>query len=206
DPAPGYACFGGAGIGVRGVLAAWAPGAGAVLLPEGVGIDPGRGPLVIQIHYNTLTSDGRADRTRVRLASAASASTSVRILPLADASLSLPPRQPLVSTSHEVGVASSPLVTRPFQVFGVYPHMHTLGRALHAEVRHADGSTECLLDVPRWDFDWQLFYLRERPLTIREDDTLVLRCDYDTTSRDETVRWGEGTADEMCLVGLLVDL
>jgi hypothetical protein len=35
-------------------------------------------------------------------------------------------------------------------------------------------------------------------------DALSLRCGYDTRSRTDTVTWGEGTSDEMCLAYLYV--
>jgi hypothetical protein len=53
--------------------------------------------------------------------------------------------------------------------------------------------------VPRWDFNWQFMYLYENPLPLEPNDLLKMTCEYDTSTRNEAVRWGEGTLDEMCL-------
>ena len=60
--------------------------------------------------------------------------------------------------------------------------------------------------MPNWDFQWQQFYFLEDPIYILSTDQLRLRCGFDTSSRDAPVRWGEGTSDEMCLLGLYVTL
>jgi hypothetical protein len=63
----------------------------------------------------------------------------------------------------------------------------------------AAAGEQCMLNVPAWDFDWQLAYWYERPITFSPSDSVRITCTYDTTSRTEVVTWGEGTQDEMCL-------
>ena len=58
---------------------------------------------------------------------------------------------------------------------------------------------QCLLDIPRWDFGWQLFYTLEQPIGLEVGDKLRLTCAYDTTTRTTTTTWGPSTEDEMCL-------
>ena len=72
------------------------------------------------------------------------------------------------------------------------------------EVERANGETACLVDVPRWDFHWQMLYFHEQGLTVSPGDTVTMRCTYDTRSRDKNTKWGEGTLDEMCVAGLFV--
>ena len=68
----GWPCFSGAGQGVResGVPVVWAPGQGAVHLPEGTGIRvrPNES-WVIQVHYNMIdpATIGQTDQTRIDL-------------------------------------------------------------------------------------------------------------------------------------------
>lgn len=64
----------------------------------------------------------------------------------------------------------------------------------------------CLAEVPRWDFDWQQLYLLEEPRYLFPDEVIEVTCTFDTTDDVTEVTWGEGTGDEMCLVGLLVTL
>lgn len=78
--------------------------------------------------------------------------------------------------------------------------MHTLGRGLRVELVQDEAPAACLLDIPRWDFNWQMFYnYQDGPVEITPNDTVRITCDYDTSSRTATVTWGQGTLDEMCL-------
>ena len=67
--------------------------------------------------------------------------------------------------------------------------------------RERNGETTCVVDVPRWDFDWQQFYFYEQELDVQPGDIFRLRCVYDTRGDTETIGFGEGTGDEMCLAG-----
>lgn len=78
DPAEGYTCFSGTGIGQQGAqlggapwLAAWAPGGTESLAAKGTGyrMEPGT-RIIMQVHYNLLATDGKAagaDRSGIRL-------------------------------------------------------------------------------------------------------------------------------------------
>jgi hypothetical protein len=68
----------------------------------------------------------------------------------------------------------------------------------------ATGSAECVGDVPRWDFNWQLFYFYREPLTLRAGDRMRVTCTFDTRSRTEPTLPGWGTQNEMCLAGLFL--
>lgn len=61
--------------------------------------------------------------------------------------------------------------------------------------------------LPRWDFHGQGLYFYEGDgIAVRPDEPLTIRCTYDTLSRAQTVTWGEGTDDEMCVAGLFITL
>jgi hypothetical protein len=81
--------------------------------------------------------------------------------------------------------------------------MHKLGRKLKLELKRNE-KWECAVDVPVWDFDWQRFYFYETAMASVPGDEVRLSCTYDTSSRTSATTWGEGTDDEMCLVGLYV--
>lgn len=198
DSAPGYTCFGGPGVASRAV-AGWAPGAPVTRFPAetGVRLLAGR-KLIVQVHYNTRLTAG-ADRTRVALELAADVPIEATIVPLADTSLEVSPGQAEVTATSEL---SLPLPVR-VKVRGVFPHMHRLGRKLKLELNRAE-RWQCAVNVPSWDFNWQRFYFYEAPLAAVPGDVIRLSCTYDTSSRTSPVRWGEGTDDEMCLVGLYV--
>lgn len=201
----GYQCFGAAGVPASAV-AAWAPGGGATHFPSGVGVQlQGGRPLILQMHYNTAAGV-TPDRTRVQLEVGSDGVTPGRFIPMVDTALSLAPRMSSVSAGASLRLADRGNVRTPLRVFGVFPHMHTLGRTLRLEIQRNDGSRECIVDVPRWNFHWQRLYFHARPIRLDPTETLQIRCTYDTSTRDTPTVWGEGTADEMCVAGVFVSL
>ena len=40
----------------------------------------------------------------------------------------------------------------------LFPHMHLRGKSFRYEAQYPDGKSEVLLDVPHYDFGWQLTY------------------------------------------------
>jgi hypothetical protein len=191
DPAPGYACNGGPTVQSHPVVL-WAPGGGALRFPEGTGLALAPHPMVLQIHYN-IAAGAVPDQTRVRLVTAPSVTQQARILSLSDAAaLQLPPRS---TDAHATASWTAPA---DGVVHGVFPHMHQRGRTLRV-TRTAGGAESCMLDVDRWDFNWQLGYFYESPIRVQRGDLIELDCGFDTTAETSMVTWGEGSGDEMCL-------
>jgi len=46
------------------------------------------------------------------------------------------------------------------------PHMHLRGKAFKYVLTYPDGRSEVLLDVPHYDFNWQLAYILAEPRTV----------------------------------------
>jgi hypothetical protein len=79
-------------------------------------------------------------------------------------------------------------------------HMHELGNSATLSVRHNDGSEQCLLDIPAWDFHWQGAYFFKKAVALEPDDTVTLTCHWKNDGAGAVyTEWGEGTSDEMCL-------
>jgi mono/diheme cytochrome c family protein len=195
DAAPGYQCFGGAGVSGAEPIALWAPGAGAMTFPNATGVQlPGARRVAVQIHYNT-DNGTFPDRTRVRLATSDANVTRAYFAPIANGNLSLPPGMASVSSSHDVSLSALPI---PVRIWGALPHMHQLGRTLRVD-RMSGSTTSCIVDTPRWNFHWQGVWWYDAPLRVSPSDSLRITCTYDTSSRSTTTTWGEGTSDEMCL-------
>lgn len=203
DEAAGYTCFGSAIVPESRPIAAWAPGTPLTAFPDDVGIRLASGRrLVLQVHYNTAVRSG-TDRTSVQLALEDGVAREGLVVLLTDLQMVLPPGEASAVHTWELPLGQLGLPLGAY-VRGVFPHMHLRGRTLRLEVlRASDGTSECAVDVPRWDFDWQQVYFYEDALYVDPDDTLRLTCSYDTSGDAAEVRWGEGTEDEMCLVGLI---
>ncbi len=195
----GYTCFGGPGGSPR-MVGAWAPGSGAVVLPRSTGMTLySDDVLVMQVHYN-LSSAREPDRTKVALQFAQQPRPlKGHMFPLPADDFRLAPRSTDQSTTLEYEV---PL---PITLWGVMPHMHLLGRSIRLEVERAGGEEACLIDIPKWQFHWQqsYFYTDLRGIPLNEGDRVRLTCTWDNPT-DREITWGEGTADEMCLMLIYV--
>jgi hypothetical protein len=224
DPEIGWDCYGAAGGNVRerNMPVVWAPGMGAVEFP-GVGMPVKADDVfVIQVHYNLADPAhvGESDQTTVSLRTEASVDRQ-GYYALPDLFLgslfygtpeSIPPGDPGYTYTFELSgsdtIASSgaprPAWDQPFELLGVMPHMHQRGVRQSFTVTHADGTEECLAEVRDWDFNWQLQYFYEQPITIQPDDTLRVSCTWDSTAESAPVYPGWGTANEMCLVSMLL--
>ena len=192
EPGPGYACFGGPGVGTGSVYGAWVPGSGMTRYPEGTGVTiESDKVIVMQIHYNTAHAGDAAhapDVTALQLQFAdARVAKPATILPIADLFFTIPPKADNYSTAvtFQMPVAGT--------IHAVGPHMHTLGRS----IRVSSGDT-CLVNIPAWDFNWQQGYQFVEPFRVAPGTPLTLTCSWSNPT-DRSVRWGEGTADEMCL-------
>jgi hypothetical protein len=67
-----------------------------------------------------------------------------------------------------------------------------------------------ILDVPKYDFNWQTYYLFAKPLEVPAGARIIARAWYDNSAENEnnpdpaaTVHWGDQTWEEMQYTGLL---
>ena len=92
-------------------------------------------------------------------------------------------------------------------LYSLLPHMHLRGKSFRFEAVYPDGRREVLLDVPRYEFDWQNVYVLSQPKLMPEGTVLRCLARFDNSADNpsnpdpkRTVTWGEQTRDEM-LVG-----
>jgi hypothetical protein len=190
DGRPGYTCFGGAGLSGVDIVGAWTPGVPVVRFPEGTGARiPGGRALIVQMHYN-LAAGAEEDTTALDLQFDAGA-TPLRSIVVNNGSLSIPP-----GVADHVESMTQTLGSDPVTVVAAFPHMHQIGTSMRAELV----GNSCLLDVPRWDFEWQETYAYSEPVLIPGGSTVALECRYDSTGRDGVTTFGEGSTDEMCAI------
>lgn len=198
DPGPGYRCYGGPGTLESRSLAAWAPGTDVTRYPAGTGLRLLAGlPLVMQVHY---ASGGEPDRTTIDLQLEDTVDEEAIITGVFDVSLELPPGMESVSQTAALPI---PPLDKPLKLYGIYPHMHGLGRAMDAFYDRG-GDTTCLVDVPRYDDDWQRYYFYDEPVVIEPPGGGFFRieCEFDTRGATETIVWGEDAKDEMCIAAI----
>lgn len=200
DPGAGYDCQGGIGVEGATVLAVWAPGTGPTRYPAGTGLRTLYGrKVVMQIHYN-LTAGALPDRTTIDLALTPAVDHEAIMSGIGDFDFELQPGDATATGSERFPLTDLEI---PVYVHAVWPHMHRAGHTMRVELESGTEST-CMLDVPQWDFNWQLYYEYQTPLTVRPGDVLSIECSWDMSDRDSVIRFGEGTGDEMCIAALYV--
>lgn len=211
DGKPGYDCFGGPGfdLTIGGSLGAWVPGMRPQVLPEGTAIAlPKNSRVVMQVHYNNPGGLQVSDVTRVGLYnSTGPVSKHFLYLPIAPVPLS----KLVVPANVANTVFTQTYPVPPFldaQLWQVGPHMHLLGRQVSVDVDlpKKQGTVPLIL-IDNWDFNWQGLYSLTEPVSVPAGSTIRLTCSYDNTANNprnpndpvQTVKWGEGTTDEMCI-------
>ncbi|NDD65122.1 MAG: hypothetical protein EBZ36_14290, partial [Acidobacteria bacterium] len=164
DAEPGYRCFGGPGISTTQMLGGWAPGSRGYFAPDGTGIKlTSRSRVIVQVHYHPTGAEER-DRTQLGIYySRQPVNRELQVLPLVNTSFTIPAG----AKSYEVtaGFTIPPIISA--KMWAVTPHMHLLGKSIRVEMtRPGSTSAECLVNIPRWDFNWQGTYLYSRPIDL----------------------------------------
>lgn len=194
-PELGYTCYGGPGLAAPQLVAAWVPGSSATMFPADTGIPLKAGSgLVMQIHYNLLNG-AAPDSSSLQLQFAKTpVSRPAVITPLAQTQFSIPP----MSTGYKA--QKSLTVPTALTLWGVAPHMHTLGRHARIEASPAVDGSSCLIDIPNWNFQWQQLYFYSSPTGIKipAGTKITYSCSWDNPG-PSPITWGEATTDEMCI-------
>lgn len=185
-----------------GYWAAYVPGNDSIVFPEGFAKRlPAKSSLLFQIHY---TPNGRATQDQMRLGIVCTDKAPkhlVRTAAVVDRHLAIPPG----ASNHEESAQLR--IPADAKILAFMPHMHVRGKAFRYEFEPADGSgRRTVLDIPRYDFNWQLRYDLREPLDAPRGSTLHGTAWYDNSAGNpanpdptKTVRWGSQTYDEMML-------
>ena len=89
-------------------------------------------------------------------------------------------------------------------LWSLTPHMHLRGKSFLYQAIYPDGREETLLDVPRYDFNWQLWYMLKEPMLVPRGSRMICTAHFDNSADNlanpdpsREVTWGEQTWDEM---------
>ncbi len=184
-----------------GFWAAYVPGQGALSYPQGFAkLLPKGAKLRFQMHY-TPNGTATEDRTRIGVVFTDEPPLhEVRTIGVVNPRIRIPPG----AANHEES-ATFPIPLDAV-LLSFVPHLHVRGKAARYERIARDGTSSTLLDVPRYDFNWQLLYRLAEPLTLRSGEQLRFTAWYDNSAENPanpdptaTVRWGPQTFDEMHL-------
>jgi hypothetical protein len=226
DGNPGWNC--GVG-GTAGLIAgdynlfSWRPGSQTAVFEPGdaVLVDAGTAVLM-QVHYNTqnlLPGDAvPPDLSKVQFWTLPDGQQPNRIIRrngLLSYMFNIPPGDASYSTTAQYSMSRVSAVGNGFlagEFVGETPHMHHLGTELSVTMTDSTGAQTCLVDVPHWNFEWQMdyFYAPGTGVPFTQDDQVSIECDYDNSAANQpfingvqltptTITFGEGSYAEMCL-------
>ena len=191
------------GVDLR-IFAVWAVGAAPTVFPDGAGrwVDPGT-VLLINQHYHPNGESERTDRTRIGLffgEGPLEVEVEAILASRMDFTIPAGAQDHRIVARHELGNDS--------RIVSYFPHMHMRGRAMSFTAVYPDGSREILLDVPEYDFDWQLFYYPEAPHLLPAGSVVEVAARYDNSTANpdnpdptRDVGFGFQSTDEM-MVGI----
>lgn len=216
-PGAGYPCFGGPGFSSGNWIVAEAAGSLPRPYPDGTAkkIQPGS-LFVLQQHYNTLNG-WYQDRTAVEVWTADEpVNREPADVRLVNFTFLIPPGREAYTATAQAQVRGGLFSAVPEgKLYNVWGHMHLLGERFQLDLERADGSVQRLLDIPRWDFNWQGVYELAEPVDVAEGDVIRMTCVWDNSAENQPfvdgrqvepglAHWGEGTLDEMCLGGVTI--
>ncbi|TWT47518.1 redoxin domain-containing protein [Botrimarina hoheduenensis] len=186
-----------------GMLTAFVPGQSSMVLPEGhARLVPAGSKFIFQMHY-TPSGMEKSDLTQLGLVFADPESVTQEVLSLVSANpkFEIPPGAAdyRVETSQDWFPPGAKLI-------GLAPHMHYRGKSFRMTGVWPDGRTDVLLDVPRYDFNWQTNYRLAEPLELPAGFRIESQASFDNSAANlanpdptAAVRWGDQSFEEMAV-------
>ena len=162
-------------------------------------IPPGS-DIVLQMHY-TANRAAAADATKIGLVLAKEPPRH-RYLTLnaANVFFAIPPNNPNSEVHSKITLQDSA------ELVWLMPHMHLRGKDFVNRAVYPSGESETLLNVPKFDFNWQLGYDEAKPLALPKGTRIECTAHFDNSVNNAanpnsaiTVRWGDQSWEEMMI-------
>ncbi len=181
-------------------LAAYAPGMPARVMPDGVAKRiPAGSKIVLQLHY-TPRGTKQVDRSRIGLLFAEPAKIDKELM----SGMALNLRLQIPPGMRDYVSRADFRFSQPSLLLSLLPHMHLRGKSMTFVAEFPDGRREVILDVPRYEFDWQNLYVLDRPMPMPEGTILHTEARFDNSADNpnnpdpaRAITFGEQTWDEM---------
>jgi len=170
----------------------------AKLIPAGADI-------VLEVHYTANGTEGE-DRTKVGLELAPAAPARLFLsIGAAQPNLTIAPGDPNAEAKATVKFGQD------VDLVYMQPHMHLRGKDMRIDAQYPNGQRDTLLNVPRYDFNWQIVYYQKAPLHLPKGTELHVTAHWDNSAGNKwnpdpgaTVRWGDQSWQEMLTAPMAV--
>jgi len=156
--------------------------------------------LVFQMHYAT-NGKTATDRTKIGLIFAKKPVTEqIVAMQVMATGLRIPPN----TANYRVDAVE--VMQEPVRLAGMRAHMHLRGKSFQFRAVYPDGSTEVLLDIPKFNFEWQPYYYLETPKLLPRGTRIECTAYFDNSANNPfnpdpsaTIAWGPQSWDEMMI-------
>jgi peroxiredoxin len=183
-------------------IGAYAPGFIPNICPPGTAIHvPANSKLLFQLHY-TPNGTQQDDRSMIgiRFADPRTVKKILHTDGVQNTTFRIPAGDP------NCEVKAEHMFLKDTLLLSLTPHMHARGKDFTYEAEYPDGTTEVLLDVPHYDFNWQLRYTFAEPKVMSKGAKLRCTAHFDNSADNlanpdptKDVTFGDQTWDEMML-------
>jgi len=156
--------------------------------------------LVFQMHYQA-TGKPAHDRTKIGLIFAKKpAMEQIVGMQAAAHWLAIPPQEA------NYRVQATEQIRETSYLVGMRAHMHLRGKSFTFRALYPGGEAETLLDIPKYDFNWQPYYYLETPKLLPRGTRIEASAVFDNSANNPfnpnpntTIFWGPQTWDEMMI-------
>jgi hypothetical protein len=187
------------------LLAGYAPGKGTDVIPAGMAKRvPAGSYIMFQMHYSAFNGQlqkAEKDLTKMGLIFAKEPPDKMMITAgVVNATFKIPAN----ADNHEVKACMT--VPTDLDLITYMPHMHLRGKDMRYDVIYPDGKQETLLNVPKFNFNWQTMYYLKKPIRLPKGTKVIITAHFDNSKKNrynpdanKDVRWGDPTYDEMMI-------
>ena len=189
--------------GERSFLAGYVPGTRAEMMPAGYAKRiPPNSQLIFQVHY-TPNGSPQQDLSRVGFVVADPSTITHEIITSSAVNprFRIPPGDADYRTT-----AMLPERLPECELLAMSPHMHVRGKSFRYTLVNPDKSREILLDVPRYDFNWQTEYRLAEKRILPKGARIFCEAVFDNSENNlnnpnpkSWVTWGDQTYEEMMI-------
>jgi len=186
----------------RRMMVGYAPGSTPQILDEGTAMHVKAGSqIVFEMHY---TPNGTAQTDLSHIGLKFTDKQNVKRLLRGGAAINHDFEIPAGAANHTV--EADYRSRRDELLLEMTPHMHVRGKSFRYEAFYPDGKREVLLDVPNYDFNWQLSYELAEPKLLPKGTRIHCIATYDNSKANlvnpdpnRSVHWGDQSWEEMMI-------
>jgi peroxiredoxin len=188
--------------GLGSMLIGYAPGTSPLIFPEGTAMRvPAGTKFIFELHY-TPNGEPQTDRSYVGM----KFTDRDNVKRLVTGSEVLNSKFSIDPGASNYEVTAQKRIKADVDLLSLTPHMHLRGKSFRYEAIYPDGQREVLLDVPRYDFNWQLRYEFAEPKRLTKGTRILCTAHFDNSTANpnnpdptRAVGWGQQSWDEMMI-------